>query len=177
VAVKERNIYTPGSPLAKGSVWAGGPTRPAGYPSGGVPPAVERQLHLHHTPSRVPQRWGTTSCREAAPLTPHAQPGSPAVGVPPAVERRLHLLIRRGVIFARRENRAEASNPNCVCGVAGVGAGVLINGLILHSSFTPCALCCLLEPPRERVSTQISNAPGCGAPVERRRPCRRKSSC
>jgi hypothetical protein len=30
-----------------------------------------------HTPSRVPQRWGTTSCREAAPLTPHAQPGIP----------------------------------------------------------------------------------------------------
>jgi hypothetical protein len=24
--------------------------------------------------------WGTTSCREAAPLTPHAQPGTPAVG-------------------------------------------------------------------------------------------------
>jgi hypothetical protein len=54
--------------------------RPAGYPSGGVPPAVERQLHIHHTPSRVPQRWGTTSCREAAALTPHAQPGTPAVG-------------------------------------------------------------------------------------------------
>jgi hypothetical protein len=32
-------------------------TRPAGYPSGGVPPAVERQLYLHHTPSRVPQRY------------------------------------------------------------------------------------------------------------------------
>jgi hypothetical protein len=47
---------------------AGVTTRPAGYSSGGVPPAVERQLHLHHTPSRVPQRWGTTSCREAAPL-------------------------------------------------------------------------------------------------------------
>jgi hypothetical protein len=88
-------------------------TRPAGYPSGGVPSAVERQLHVHHTPSRVPQRWGTISCREAAPLTPHAQPGTPAVeyhqlsrgsstyttrpagypsgGVPPAVERQLHL--------------------------------------------------------------------------------------
>jgi hypothetical protein len=62
-------------------VWAGGvTTRPAGYPSGGVPPAVERQLHLHHTPSRVPKRWGTTSCREASPLTPHAQPGTQAVG-------------------------------------------------------------------------------------------------
>jgi hypothetical protein len=35
---------------------AGVTTRPAGYPSGGDPPAVERQLHLHHTPSRVPQR-------------------------------------------------------------------------------------------------------------------------
>jgi hypothetical protein len=89
-------------------------TRPAGYPSGGAPPAVERQLHLHHTPSRVPQRWDTTSCRETAPLTPHAQPGTPAVGhhqlskgsstyttrparypsggAPPAVERQLHLL-------------------------------------------------------------------------------------
>jgi hypothetical protein len=88
-------------------------TRPAGYPSGEEPPAVERQLHLHHTPSRVPQRWSTTSCREAAPLTPHAQPGTPAVGyhqlsrdsstyttrpagyprggVPPAVERQLPL--------------------------------------------------------------------------------------
>jgi hypothetical protein len=33
-----------------------------------------------HTPSRVPPRWGTSSCREAAPLTPHAQPGTPAVG-------------------------------------------------------------------------------------------------
>jgi hypothetical protein len=92
---------------------AGVTTRPAGYPSGGVPPAVERPLHLHHTPSRVPQRRGTTSCREAAPLTPHAQPGTPAVeyhqlsrgrstyttrpagypsgGVPPAVERPLYL--------------------------------------------------------------------------------------
>jgi hypothetical protein len=89
-------------------------TRPAGYPSGGVPPAVESQLHLHHTPSRVPQRRGATSCREAAPLTPHAQPGTPAAGchqlsrgsstyttrpagypsggVPSAVERQLHLL-------------------------------------------------------------------------------------
>ena len=38
----------PGFPLARGSVWAGG---------------------RDHTPSRVPQRWGTTSCREAAPLT------------------------------------------------------------------------------------------------------------
>ena len=55
-------------------------TRPAGYPSGGEPPAVERQLHLHHTPSRIPQRWGTTSCREAAPLTPHAHPVTQAVG-------------------------------------------------------------------------------------------------
>jgi hypothetical protein len=55
-------------------------TRPAGYPSGGIPPAVERQLHLHHTPSRVPQRWGTASCSRVAPLTPHAQPGTPAVG-------------------------------------------------------------------------------------------------
>jgi hypothetical protein len=40
----------PGFPLARGSAWAGG---------------------RDHTPSRVPpQRWGTTSCREAAPL-PH----------------------------------------------------------------------------------------------------------
>ena len=38
----------PGFPLARGSAWAGG---------------------RDHTPSRVPQRWGTTSCREAAPLT------------------------------------------------------------------------------------------------------------
>jgi hypothetical protein len=39
----------PGSPLARGSAWAGG---------------------RDHTPSRVPLRWGTsTSCREAAPLT------------------------------------------------------------------------------------------------------------
>jgi hypothetical protein len=105
---------------------AGVTTRPAGYPSGGgstscrdaapltphaqpgtpavgLPPAVETQLHLHHTPSRVPQRWGchqlsrrsstyttrpagypsgggATSCRDTAPLTPHAQPGTPAVG-------------------------------------------------------------------------------------------------
>jgi hypothetical protein len=86
----------PGLSLARGSAWAGG---------------------RDHTPSQVPQRWGTTSsqrwgttsCREAAPLTPHAQPGTPAVGyhqlsrgsstyttrpagypsggVPPAVER------------------------------------------------------------------------------------------
>jgi hypothetical protein len=34
----------PGFLLARGSVWAGG---------------------RDHTPSRVPQRWGTTSCREA----------------------------------------------------------------------------------------------------------------
>ena len=37
---------TPGFPLARGSAWAGG---------------------RDHTPSRVPQRWGATSCREAAP--------------------------------------------------------------------------------------------------------------
>jgi hypothetical protein len=49
----------PGFPLARGSVWAGG---------------------RDHTPSRVPQRWGTTSCRDTAPLTPHAQPGTSAVG-------------------------------------------------------------------------------------------------
>jgi hypothetical protein len=48
--------HRPGFPL-----WTGG--RASGY-----------------TPSRVPPRWGTTSCREAAPLTPHAQPGTPAVG-------------------------------------------------------------------------------------------------
>jgi hypothetical protein len=105
----------PASPSRGGlSGLAGVTTRPAGYPSGGAPPAVETQLHLHHTPSRVPQRWGTTSCRDAAPLTPHAQPGTPAVGnhqlprhsstyttrpagylsggVPPAVERQLHFL-------------------------------------------------------------------------------------
>jgi hypothetical protein len=136
----------PGFPLARGSAWAGGrdhtlnrvsprwgttscreaapltphaqpgtphqlsrgrsthTTRPAEYPT----PAVERPLHSHHTPSRVAQRWGATSCREAAPLTPHAQPntphqlsrgrsthttrpaGYPSGGVPPAVERQLH---------------------------------------------------------------------------------------
>jgi hypothetical protein len=58
----ERSIY---ARLPRGPVWAGGrdhtPSR--------VPPAVERQLHLHHSHSRVPQRRGTTSCREAAPLT------------------------------------------------------------------------------------------------------------
>ena len=35
-------------PLARGSAWAGG---------------------RDHTPSRVPHRWSTTSCREAAPFT------------------------------------------------------------------------------------------------------------
>jgi hypothetical protein len=107
-----QHLY-PASPSRGGLAGpAGVTTRPARYPSGGVPPAVERQLHLHHTPSQVPQRWGTTSCRETAPLTPHAQPGTPAVGyrqlsrgsstytthpagypsggVPPAVERPLH---------------------------------------------------------------------------------------
>jgi hypothetical protein len=104
----------PGFPLARGSDWAGGRDHTQSrVPSGGEPPAVERQLHLHHTPSRIPQPWGTTSCREAAPLTPHAQPDTPAVvnhqlsrgsstyttrpagypsgGEPPAVERQLHL--------------------------------------------------------------------------------------
>jgi hypothetical protein len=38
----------PGFQLARGSVWAGG---------------------RDHAPSQVPQRWGTTSCRETAPLT------------------------------------------------------------------------------------------------------------
>jgi hypothetical protein len=37
---------------------AGVTTRPAGYPSGGVPPAVERQLHLHTTDA---VRTGTSS--------------------------------------------------------------------------------------------------------------------
>jgi hypothetical protein len=43
-----------------------------------------RACGREHTPSRVPQRWGTTSCREAAPLTyslsllPWACAGRPA---------------------------------------------------------------------------------------------------
>ena len=45
----------PGFPLARGSAWAGGrvhtPSRETSR--GGAPPAVERRLHLHHTPSRV----------------------------------------------------------------------------------------------------------------------------
>jgi hypothetical protein len=51
----------PGSPLVRGSAWAGG---------------------RDHTPSRVPQRWGTTSCREAAPL-PYL-PERPPACAPPA---------------------------------------------------------------------------------------------
>jgi hypothetical protein len=48
----ERNIYAWLSPLARGLTGlAGVTTRPAGYPSGGVPPAVERQLHLLVLPS------------------------------------------------------------------------------------------------------------------------------
>jgi hypothetical protein len=43
-----------------GSAWAGGRVR---------------------TPSRVPQQWGTTSCREAAPLTTHTAPLRPATTV------------------------------------------------------------------------------------------------
>jgi hypothetical protein len=46
----ERNIYARLPPSRGGSAWAGG---------------------RDHTPSRVTQRWGTTSCREAAPLTFH----------------------------------------------------------------------------------------------------------
>jgi hypothetical protein len=43
----ERNIYTRLPPREGGlSGLAGVTTRPAGYPSGGVPPATERQLHL-----------------------------------------------------------------------------------------------------------------------------------
>jgi hypothetical protein len=42
-------------------------------------------------PAGYHQLWGTPSCREAAPLTPHAQPGTTSCGVPPAVERQLHL--------------------------------------------------------------------------------------
>jgi hypothetical protein len=68
---------------------AGVTTRPAGYTSSGVPPAVERRLHLHHTPSRVPH------CREAAPLTPHAQPSTPAVGS--------HQLSRGGSTYTTRQ--------------------------------------------------------------------------
>jgi hypothetical protein len=81
-APREGCVPMPGFPLARGSAWAGG---------------------RDHTPSRVPQRWGfhqlsrrsstyttrpagypsgggATSCRDTAPLTPHAQPGTPAVG-------------------------------------------------------------------------------------------------
>jgi hypothetical protein len=76
-------VGTPGFPLARGSAWAGGrdhtPSR--------VPPAVgyhqlSRGSSTYTTrPAGYLQRWGgTTSCREAAPLTPHAQPGTPAVG-------------------------------------------------------------------------------------------------
>ena len=43
----ERNIYAQLSPLRGGLPGlAGVTTRPAGEPSGGVPPAVERPLHL-----------------------------------------------------------------------------------------------------------------------------------
>jgi hypothetical protein len=69
------SLDMPGFPLARGSAWAGG---------------------RDHTPSRVPQRWGTTSCREVAPLTyslsdvqvepvepPKQQPGAHAEAQPP----------------------------------------------------------------------------------------------
>jgi hypothetical protein len=63
----------PGVPLARGSAWAGG---------------------RDHTPSRVPQRWGTTSCRNAAPLT-HT---TPCFGTPSAVATQLHLLTQHRVL-------------------------------------------------------------------------------
>jgi hypothetical protein len=91
-------------------------TRPAGYPSSGAPPAVERQLHLHHTPSRVPQQWGTTSCREAAPLTPHAQPGTPAVGHHHLSRRSSNLLT-----YCEREVGAGAATPGGAATASGQG--------------------------------------------------------
>jgi hypothetical protein len=105
----------PGSPLARGSTWAGGrdhtpsrvpqqwgttscrevapltPHAQPGTPAVGNHQLSRGRLHLHHTPSRVPQRWSTTSCRETAPLTPHAQPGTPAVGYHQLSRGRLHL--------------------------------------------------------------------------------------
>jgi hypothetical protein len=56
----------PGFPLARGSAWAGG---------------------RDHTPSRVPQRWVATSCRETAPLTylnPYPNPTQASPALSPA---------------------------------------------------------------------------------------------
>jgi hypothetical protein len=104
---------------------------------------------LAATPRRVPQRWGTTSCREAAPLTPHAQPGTPAVGyhqlsrgsstytilpagfpsggVPPAVERGsstyLHPAATQGVIAM-----------NMGKGETVVGVGIISGGAAFMAS-------------------------------------------
>jgi hypothetical protein len=84
----------PGFPLARGLPGlAGVTTRPAGYPSGGAPPAVERQLHLLarltrpalHPPLQVYQSNAVPPPAAAppavAPPAPPASPHSPLTGM------------------------------------------------------------------------------------------------
>jgi hypothetical protein len=81
------------SPLHHHHLPPGNPSRhdsplcPASPSRGGLPGLAG----VTTRPAGYLQRWGTTSCREAAPLTPHAQPGTPAVGYP-QLSRGLHLL-------------------------------------------------------------------------------------
>jgi hypothetical protein len=71
----------PGFLLARGSAWAGGrdhmPSRvPQRWGTSSCREAAPLTPHTTRPAGYVPQRWGTSSCREAAPLTPHAQPGT-----------------------------------------------------------------------------------------------------
>ena len=54
--------------------WAGATTRPAGYPSGGVPPATERSLHFTaHSANRAASRVGSGTPRpKLSGGSPHA---------------------------------------------------------------------------------------------------------
>jgi hypothetical protein len=103
----------PGFPLARGSAWAGGRDH---TPSRVTPAVGYHQLSRGSStyttrPAGYLQRWGTTSCREAAPLTPHAQPGTSSGGVPPEAAPLTYLEYDRGRCGCRCWPRSARQAP------------------------------------------------------------------
>jgi hypothetical protein len=138
-AVGTRHLC-PASPSRGGSVWASG---------------------RKHTPSRVPQRWGTTSCREAAPLTPPTCTCTPAP-IPRSrcggacvrgcgMQQGMSLLVRSAVSLAFSERRGGGGRFEQVSeqrrtmlkgqrasGGGGEGGGTGLFALLDHGARSSC---------------------------------------
>jgi hypothetical protein len=143
--------------------------------------------HLRdHTPSRVPQRWGTTSCREAAPLPATAGSLTPlnrATRLDPLLARgkcvlsetgsdaELDALYQHAAVFAPYERLCEAC-----CALLAEGATplpVCVSPPLLPPRVPfPCSPPCALNPlgrctrPREATRQLLH----CGSNTQRRPP-------